>query len=266
MALQRLVGNAGLEIGNMSTASDRIIVPLDVSHELDALALVDALREHVGFFKVGFELIYSVGTNIIKKIEANGGRVFLDCKLLDIPNTVAGAARAITHLGVGMFNVHTLGGIEMMKAAVDVTAREAAAAHVPKPLVLGVTILTSLDRRTVNEELWIPGTVEDIVAHLAHLSVAAGVDGVIASPLEITAIRRAVPGITVIVTPGVRPEWAAAQDQKRVMTPGEAVRLGASHLVIGRPITKPPASIGGPVDAAKVIAEEIAAAVDSKEN
>jgi len=248
----------------MTPGGDKIIVALDVSNEKEALGLADVLQGHVGFFKVGLELIHSVGTGIVYKIVAGGGKVFLDCKLHDIPNTVAGAAKAVARLGVGMFNVHAMGGIEMMKAAAQAAAEGAASAGVPVPFILGVTMLTSLDQRAMNEELRVAGGVEDQVAHLARLATTAGLDGVVASPHEISAIRRAVPGIRAIVTPGVRPAWAASQDQKRVLTPGEAIRQGASYLVIGRPLTRPPHNIGGPVSAARAVAAEIVAACDSR--
>lgn len=249
----------------MTVGGDKIIVALDVSTEQDALSLVDVLQGHIGFFKVGLELIHSVGSGIVHKIAARGGRVFLDCKLHDIPNTVAGASRAVARLGVGMFNVHATGGVDMMRAAAQAASEEAAKAGLPVPIVLAVTVLTSLDQRTMNEELRIAGRVEDHVAHLARLAATAGLDGVVASPQEIGAIRSAVPGIKAIVTPGVRPAWAAAQDQKRVLTPGEAIRQGATYLVIGRPVTRPPQSIGDPASAARAIADEIAAACDGKE-
>jgi len=249
----------------MTTGGDKIIVALDVSTEREALNLVDALKGHVGFFKVGLELIHSVGIGIVHKIAANGGRVFLDSKLHDIPNTGAGAAKAVARLGVGMFNVHATGGAEMMRVAAQAARDESVKANAPVPIVLAVTVLTSLDQQTMNEELQIPGKVADHAAHLARLAVSAGLDGVIASPHEIEVIRRAAPGIKAIVTPGVRPEWSAAHDQKRVLTPGEAIRKGATYLVIGRPVTQPPYNIGDPASAARAIAEEIVAACDGQE-
>lgn len=249
----------------MTAGGDKIIVALDVSTERDALNLVDALKEHVGFFKVGLELIHSVGIGIVHRIMANGGRVFLDSKLHDIPNTVAGAAKAVARLGVGMFNVHAAGGVEMMRAAAQAARDEAVKAEAPMPIVLAVTVLTSQDQQTMNEELRIPGKVADHVAHLARLAVSAGLDGVVASPHEIEVIRRAAPGIKAIVTPGIRPAWSAAHDQKRVLTPGEAIRQGATYLVIGRPVTQPPHNIGDPASAARAVADEIATACGGRE-
>lgn len=238
-------------------ASQRIIVPLDVPTAEQALSLVTQLRGHVGLFKIGLELITSVGPEVVRKVQDLGVDVFYDGKFKDIPNTVAGAARGATRLGVRMFNVHAMGGLDMMKAALEASQQEAQALNVQRPLILGVTVLTSLDKRIMNEQLRIPGDVEDQVVHLADLVKQAGLDGVIASPQEIEGIRKHVSKQLLIVTPGVRPAWAALQDQKRVMTPGEATALGASYLVIGRPITQPPGGIGSPVEAARRIAEEI---------
>jgi orotidine-5'-phosphate decarboxylase len=249
----------------MTPGGDRIIVALDVPTEREALGLVDELRDRVGLFKVGLELIHSVGSEIVRKIGAAGGRVFLDCKLHDIPSTVAAASRAVARLGVGMFNVHAMGGSEMMKSAAQAATEEATRIGVSVPLVLGVTVLTSLDQRAMSEELRVSGTVENQVVHLARLAATAGLGGLVASPREARAIRKAVPEISAIVTPGVRPAWAATQDQRRVLTPGEAIREGASYLVIGRPVTKPPQGMGGPADAARAIADEIAAACESME-
>lgn len=244
-------------------AQQRIIVALDVASEKEALELVSTLKEHVGFFKVGLELLTSEGVGIVKKVADLGGKVFYDGKFNDIPNTVAGASRGVTRLAVRMFNVHALGGFEMMKLAVETAKEEASKLGVKPPLVLGVTMLTSIDQVTMNEQLRIPGGIEAQVVHLAKLAEKAGLDGVIASPQEIMPISENMSGPMIIVTPGVRPSWAAAQDQRRILTPGEAIRKGASYLVIGRPITKPPTEIGTPVDAAKRVAEEIASALQT---
>lgn len=245
-------------------AKERIIVPLDVSTEKKALELVDSLRQHVGLFKIGLELLHSVGPSIVQKIISIGGSVFLDGKFMDIPNTVAGAAKAVTSLSVRMFNVHTLGGLEMMRSAVQATNEAATALQISRPLVLGVTILTSIDEESMREELKIPGSLEAQVVHLAALAERAGLDGIIASAREIGAIRRNVLRQMLFVTPGVRPTWAATQDQRRVTTPAEAILEGASYLVIGRPITRPPMHIGTPMDAARIISDEIAEALGKR--
>lgn len=243
----------------LESAHQRIIVALDVPTELEALELVRTLKGHVGLFKIGLELLTSEGVGIVQKVAALGGKVFYDGKFNDIPNTVAGASRATTRLAVRMFNVHTMGGVEMMRVGLEAAKDEASKLGIERPLVLGVTILTSIDQAMMNKQLRISGDIEAQVVHLAKLAENAGLDGVIASPQEIIAIRQNVLNPILVVTPGVRPNWAVAQDQKRVMTPGEAIENGASYVVIGRPITKPPAGIGTPVDAAKRVSEEIAA-------
>ncbi len=243
------------------SAQQRIIVALDVSTEKEAVELVTQLKDHVGLFKVGLEIINSVGIGIIKRIIKLGGNVFYDGKFMDIPNTVAGAARGVSKLVVSMFNVHTLGGIEMMKAAVKASEEKASELKIERPLVLGVTMLTSIDNSVMNDQLRIQGDVVSQVVHLATLAEKSGLDGVIASPHEIEAIHKNMPRRMLVITPGVRPSWAAPQDQRRIMTPAEAILKGASYLVIGRPITKPPTHIGTPVEAVKLITQEIDSAL-----
>lgn len=244
----------------MSQPHERIILALDVGTEREALELVALLKPYVGFFKVGLELLNAAGVEVVRRIADVGGRVFLDGKFMDIPATVAGASRAVTRLAIRMFNVHCMGGRAMMTAAAGAAAEEAARLAVERPLLLGVTVLTSLDEKTLRTELKVSLSVEEHVTHLAQLAVEAGLDGVIASPHELLALRTALPDQMLIVTPGVRPVWAAAHDQKRITTPSEAIRLGASYVVIGRPITQPPREIGSPVDAVRRIADEIASA------
>ncbi|MCL5104501.1 MAG: orotidine-5'-phosphate decarboxylase [Armatimonadetes bacterium] len=218
---------------------DKIIIPLDVDTPKKAVALVEMLKDDVGAFKVGLELINSAGLGIFDKIRTAGAeRIFYDCKLHDIPNTVAGASRAIAKMGVWLFNVHCAGGFSMMKAAKDAVLEESEKMGVAPPKVIGVTVLTSIDQAVLNDEIGIPGTVADEVVHLAKLAKEAGLDGVVASPHEIELIREACGPDFMIVTPGVRPTGGDIGDQKRVMTPDEAVRRGADYLVIGRPITK----------------------------
>jgi orotidine-5'-phosphate decarboxylase len=242
-------------------AKERLIVALDVSSEEEALELVKELKDWVGYFKVGLELLTSAGIEVIPKIKELGGKIFYDGKFKDIPNTVAGASRGVTRLGVNMFDVHAMGGLEMMKEAVKAAKDEATTLGIEAPWVLGVTILTSIDQEILNKELRIPGTAENQVGHLARLVEEAGLDGVIASPQEIEIIRQETSGQLFIITPGIRPHWAAPQDQKRILTPGEAITRGAFALVIGRPITRPPKEIGNRVEAARRIAEEIAHAL-----
>lgn len=245
-------------------AKDRIIVALDVSDVRKAIALVKQLSPHVGFFKIGLEFIWSSIANLLllpkdeaiclleyirNLAEAIGGQhCFLDPKLADIPNTVKGASVAISRLGVKMFNVHASAGNETIKAAV---------ANKGNSLVLGVTVLTSIDKENCLSIFgrWPNEKVEDFALMLAENKA----DGIICSPQELEFLNGDPRFEDLIkVTPGVRPDWAAKGDQKRVMTPAEAIKAGADYLVIGRPITQPPAEIGGPVEAAQKIAEEIA--------
>jgi orotidine-5'-phosphate decarboxylase len=220
------------------TPKDRLILALDVDSEREALGLVAELKDSVGMFKVGHQLFTACGPDIVRKIIGAGERVFLDLKYHDIPNTVARAAAEAVKLGVSMVNLHALGGLEMMKAAVA-SAQETAAKHnVPMPRMLAVTVLTSIDEKSLRRELKIMRSLQREVCHLARLAQRAGMHGVVASPQEIKMLRRAVRGDFVILTPGVRPEWAGMDDQKRTMTPSEAVAAGADYIVIGRPILK----------------------------
>lgn len=233
---------------------DKIIVPLDVDSAEKAIELVMLLAGEVGAFKVGLELVNSAGLGIFEQIrKAGASRIFYDCKFHDIPNTVAGASRAAARLGIWMFNVHCSGGFQMMKAARDAAVEESARLGKPCPLVIGVTVLTSIDQAILADEMRVPGTVADQVVHLARLAQKAGLDGVVASPHEIDLIRDACGTGFLIVTPGVRPAGADIGDQKRVMTPSEAVTKGADYLVIGRPIIK----ADDPAAAARAIAAEI---------
>ncbi|MGI6295455.1 MAG: orotidine-5'-phosphate decarboxylase [Armatimonadota bacterium] len=218
---------------------NNIILPLDVDSTEKAVAMVELLKDDVAAFKVGLELINTAGFGVFERIKQAGARqIFYDCKFHDIPNTVAGACRGAAALGVWMINVHCTGGLAMMKAAKEASVEQSARLGVQTPLVIGVTMLTSIDQATLNNEIRVPGTVADEVVHLAKLAKEAGLDGVVASPHEIELIREACGPRFVIVTPGVRPAGADIGDQKRVMPPAEAVAKGADYLVIGRPITK----------------------------
>jgi orotidine-5'-phosphate decarboxylase len=201
-------------------------------------------------FKVGKELFTSCGPAAVKAVQRHGGQVFLDLKYHDIPNTVASAMLAAAQLGVQITNLHALGGAEMMETAAAAVHKEFN--ETERPRLLAVTILTSSTALTL-QQIGIDHSVQDMVVRLARLAKAAGMDGVVASPLEIGLIREACGPDFLIVTPGVRPSFASADDQKRIMTPAEAVASGADYLVIGRPIAKAPV----PVEAAECIAAEI---------
>ncbi|MFC1978525.1 orotidine-5'-phosphate decarboxylase [Chloroflexota bacterium] len=241
----------------LARAREKIIVALDVPTEDEALALVNLLKDKVGYFKVGLEFLTSAGIDIVRKIKDSGGKVFYDGKFNDIPNTTAGACRAAVRLNVDMFTVHASGGLEMMKWAEEATRTEARKLGIKAPLILGVTVLTSINQHTLKSELGVSTKLQEYVLNLARLAQQAIFGGVVSSPQEIKMLKKNLPGMK-IITPGIRPAWAATQDQKRVMTPADAIAQGAYALVIGRAITQPPQEIGDPVTATNMITEEIA--------
>lgn len=218
-----------------SRPANPIIFALDVGSWDEAQRFVEELRDWVWGFKIGKELFTWMGPKVVEMVQERGGRVFLDLKYHDIPATVARASTMATRLGVSMFNLHALGGLEMMRAAGEASREVAHKEGIPSPLILGVTVLTSLredDLRAVG----ITKQLEEEVVQLALLAQQAGLDGVVASPLEIKPLRQACGEDMVIVTPGVRPYDGPRHDQARVMTPQEAVGAGADYVVIGRPI------------------------------
>jgi orotidine-5'-phosphate decarboxylase len=208
------------------------------------------LSGYVGMFKIGKQLFTSIGPAAVHKVQQNGGRVFLDLKYHDIPNTVAMATLAAARMGVELVNLHALGGYEMMATTMAALDKEYKGG--PRPKVLAVTILTSATEDTLRG-IGIDHPVPDMVVRLAKLAKSAGIDGVVASPQETPLIRAACGPEFLIVTPGVRPAFAAADDQKRIMSPGEAVAQGADYLVIGRPI----AAAADPASACELIISEI---------
>ncbi len=220
------------------TAQNRLVLALDLDDASLALSLVDELKEAVGMFKVGHQLFTAFGPDIVRRITDKGCRVFLDLKYHDIPATVAKASAEAVKLGASIFNVHAFGGFDMMKAAKEAAEQTAKRLGLPSPVVLAVTVLTSMDEESLRRDLKIGRSLPRTVCHFAKLAKRAGLGGVVASPREITMLRRAVRGPFVILTPGVRPEWADTDDQRRVMTPGEAVAAGADYIVIGRPVLK----------------------------
>ena len=230
----------------MSASPGHVIVPLDVPTLAEATALATRLAGHVAAVKIGKQLFTAEGPAAIRAMHDLGLRVFLDLKYHDIPNTVAGAVAAAKSLGVWLLNVHASGGGEMMRAAAK------AAAGPCRPLVIAVTVLTSFSEDAYRAITGTSRTIEAQVLHLARETKAAGLDGVVASPHEIRAVRQACGPDFLIVTPGVRPADAALNDQQRVMTPAEAIRAGADYLVIGRPIT----AARNPVEAAQRITAE----------
>ena len=214
---------------------NRLIVALDVHTMDDVRSLVSTLGDTVTYYKVGMELFYSVGPDVVRLLKEQGKHVFLDLKLHDIPNTVAGGLASLMGLGADIVNVHASGGYTMMKTAATKLHAAAAEQGIPCPKIIGVTVLTSM-----NEDDWKKlGETEpmaDRVTRLAKLAKAAGLDGVVASPQEAAGIREACGDDFLIVTPGVRPSGASVDDQSRIATPAQALKNGATHLVIGRPI------------------------------
>ena len=237
-------------------AVEKLIIALDFANAHLALRTAEQLREQTGLFKVGLELFSAEGPAMVRELVRLGHGVFLDLNFHDIPNTVRGAAREAARLGVALLNVHASGGRRMMEAALE-GAREGAAGGTP-PLVLGVTLLTSLASEDLVEIGWDDSAASNVI-RLARLAHAARLGGVVASPQEAAAIRGILGPDFVIVTPGIRPA-AAADDQARVSTPEAAIRAGADYLVVGRPITQAP----DPIAAAEAILEEIARALDSR--
>jgi len=235
------------------TAKERLVLALDVDDFKKAEELVGKLSDYVGVFKVGSQLFTAEGTKVVNMINEGGGKVFLDLKFHDIPNTVAQAAEVATKLGAYIFDVHTSGGYEMMKAAAEASKKISLALGVRKPLILGVTLLTSVNQEILEKEIGVKKKLEEQVVHLAKLAKAAGLDGVVASPREIKEIRRSCGEDFVILTPGIRSAGKSSDDQKRVMTPQEAIKLGSDFLVIGRPIR----NASNPVEAAKKILREM---------
>jgi orotidine-5'-phosphate decarboxylase len=235
-------------------AKDKLIVALDVDSSERALELVALLRESVGMFKIGMQLFTAAGPDIVRRIVATGGRVFLDLKYHDIPNTVSFAGIEAARLGVSIFNIHATGGMEMMKRTADAVTEIAAREGLKPPKVIGVTLLTSLDTNAL-AQVGINAESDSFVGTLARAAADCGLDGVVASPREIKLVREAVPQTDfLIVTPGIRSTDGEADDQRRTLTAAEAIRAGADYLVVGRPIL----GDNDPVRATERIVAEIA--------
>ena len=220
-----------------ATAADRLLVALDVDSLEDAATLLERLRGVITGCKIGSQLFTAAGPAAVELARKRAVRAFLDLKFHDIPNTVAGAVREATRLGVFMLTIHASGGVAMMRAAAESARKAAGEFRVPRPLVVGVTVLTSLDRRALDGEIGVASTVERHVVHLADRAREAGLDGCVASPQETRLLRRTMGPRWVIVTPGIRPA-KAGDDQVRVATPAAAAADGADYLVVGRPITE----------------------------
>jgi orotidine-5'-phosphate decarboxylase len=235
-----------------TAAMDKIIIALDVEELDGALKLVGLLKDHVGAFKIGKQLFTRYGPEAVRMIHERGGKVFLDLKFHDIPTTVAKASREVTRLGVFMFNIHAMGGFDMMRQAVNAVHEMAFSLNCERPKVLAVTVLTSLGPEDL-QRIGISADVEELVIRFARLGKDAGVDGVVASPREIGAIKKEYGSDFLVVTPGIRPMSSEGHDQKRTMTPGEAIQTGADYIVVGRPVTQAP----DPLAVVKSIIDEL---------
>ncbi|MBO4401269.1 MAG: orotidine-5'-phosphate decarboxylase [Selenomonadaceae bacterium] len=230
-------------------ADERLIVALDFHRFGDVKNLVNALGDSVNFYKVGMELFYSVGTIAVDWLKTQNKKIFLDLKLHDIPNTVAGGLCSLMNLGADILNVHAAGGYTMMKTAADKLRAEADAAGIVKPKLIAITVLTS-----INQAEWCGALkISEQVVQFAKTAKAAGLDGVVASPQEAAVIREACGKDFLIVTPGIRPAGSSIDDQSRISTPAAAIKNGANYLVVGRPIR----AAENPRDAAEKILAEI---------
>ena len=242
---------------------DRLIFALDIGAGLsEALSWVDRLQNHVGLFKVGKESFTLYGPEVVRKIQDRGGRVFLDLKFHDIPNTVARAAEGAVRMDISMFNIHALGGKKMMEETVISARKTAEAMHKPTPVILAVTVLTSLNDEDLRS-LGFNCSTETLVLTLSRMAQDAGVTGVVASAQDVAAIRKRCGPEFLIVTPGIRGVGnVTGDDQKRTLTPGEAIQRGADYLVVGRPIRM----ADDPVFAAEQIIGEISAGLQIREH
>jgi orotidine-5'-phosphate decarboxylase len=233
-------------------SEDRIILALDVAGYEEAIDIASRFRDHIDIFKVGPELFTSSGPRIVEQLNLMGKRVFLDLKYHDIPSTVSRAVEVAARLGVFMLTLHTMGGLEMMRQTVDRLVEVTLRDNITRPKLLGVTVLTSIDREVLINELGITHNITLQVRHLAGLAIKAGLDGVVASPNELEMLRFHYKDL-LIVTPGIRPSWSQKDDQKRTMTPSEAMRKGADYIVVGRPILSHP----DPSHALEMLIEEM---------
>lgn len=240
-------------VGLQKSAKDSIILALDVDTLDEARVLVRELKDYVGMFKVGLQLYTSEGAAVIKMIQDEGSQVFFDGKFHDIPNTVAKASANLVKSGVSTFNLHIKGGSKMLSTSVKLSRETAKRLDLPKPTILGVTLLSSFGQRTLTEELGVKLNIDVYVAGLAKLAKDAGLDGVVASANEASKIRQVCGDDFIILCPAIRPTWSIVNDQIRVVTPTDAVKAGVTYMVVGRPVT----SAVDRVSAIKLILDEI---------
>lgn len=230
-----------------------LVFAVDPNESEKVWDFINMLAGVVNWIKIGYQAFGTLGVECFDTLQDIGYKVFLDCKFHDIPSTVARDVGTATKRGISMINMHASGGVEMMCAAKESAETSALQRGIEKPILLGVTVLTSMNQHSLEEYLGPDQRIEDEVVRLAKNAKLAGLDGVCASPLEIAPIRHACGDDFIIVTPGIRPNWASQNEQQRTMTPGEAIKAGADYIVVGRPILKSK----NPIDAAKRILDEI---------
>lgn len=243
-----------------SQTAQRLIVALDLPSEAEALAAANRLKPLGVTFKIGMQLFYRAGMPLVQALQADGNAVFLDLKLHDIPNTVGNASESLVSQGITFFNVHAQGGIEMMEAAQKAATKTSQAHQMAPPVVIAVTLLTSLNQTHLNQHLNVAMTTQAYAVHLAKQTQQAGLAGVVCSAQEASAIRQACGPDFLLVTPGIRPAESDTQDQSRILTPQAAIQAGSDYLVVGRPILQ----ATNPVDAAQRILDEMALALDER--
>jgi orotidine-5'-phosphate decarboxylase len=249
-----------MSIENMS-AKDKLILALDVDTMEEAKELVSELKDYVGTFKVGLQLFSSVGPDVIKLIHDEGAKIFFDGKFHDIPNTVAKASANLVKHGVSFFNIHIQGGSKMITSSIKLARETAKKYGLPKPTILGVSLLTSFGQRTLTEELKVNMNIDDYVSSLAKLAKSSGLDGIICSATDVPKFKKECGEDFIVLCPAIRPTWSVVNDQIRVVTPSDAVRAGVDYMVVGRPIT----SADDRVTAAKLILDEIEEAMTQTE-
>lgn len=245
---------------NKAKAKDKLVLALDIDTKEEALKLIKDLKDYVGVFKVGLQLFTGVGPEIVKIMHSEGVKIFFDCKFNDIPNTVATASANIVKLGAVFFNIHMSGGSQMVKSTVKLAQETAQKYNLPTPIILGVTVLSSIDQTILSNELGIKTNIDDYVVELAQKAKAWGLSGVVASVKEASKIRAVCGENFVILCPGIRPKWSDSNDQQRIATPASAIDAGADFIVVGRPIT----AASNKLEATKMILSEMEQALEKR--
>lgn len=242
-----------MAINKPISAKDRIILAVDVDTIEELEKIIVELKDYVGIFKIGLQLLSACGPNCIDVVKKHGGKVFVDAKLIDIPNTVAKASVNFFKKGVNFFDIHLIGGSKMVKTTVKLLRETAKKNNIEKPTLIGVTLLSSFGQKTLTEELCVNINLIDYVMQLTKLALDCGLDGVLASASEAKVIREQYGNDFIIIAPAVRPTWSVVNDQIRVVTPTDAIKAGCDYMIIGRPITH----ATNPKAAAELIIDEI---------